>query len=59
MFVLCDNRTRDLLRTYHLSFIPEGVAEAFQIFLRDTHVSPKLLSYKKHCKRDSGKPIAV
>jgi hypothetical protein len=25
-------------------FIPEGVAEASQIFLRDAHVLPKLLS---------------
>jgi hypothetical protein len=30
-----------------LNFIPEGVAEASQIFLRDAHVLPKLLSYEE------------
>jgi hypothetical protein len=39
-----------MIRTYHSGFIPEGVAEVSQIFLRDTHVLPKLVS---------GKPIAV
>jgi hypothetical protein len=29
-----------------LTFFPEGVAEAFQIFLRDAHVLPKLFSYE-------------
>jgi hypothetical protein len=28
----------------------EGVAEVSQIFLRDTHVLPKLFSYEKHCR---------
>jgi hypothetical protein len=28
--------------TYHSRFIPKGVAKASQIFLRDTHVLPKL-----------------
>jgi hypothetical protein len=28
--------------TYHWHFIPEGVAEVSQIFLRDTHVLPKI-----------------
>jgi hypothetical protein len=28
--------------TYHSRFIPDGVAEVSQIFLRDTHVLPKL-----------------
>jgi hypothetical protein len=44
-------------KAYHSRFNPEGVAEASQIFLRDTHVLPILVSYEKHCKR--GKPIAV
>jgi hypothetical protein len=26
------------IHTYHIRFVPEGVAEASQIFLRDTHV---------------------
>jgi hypothetical protein len=30
------------IHTYHSRFIPGGVAEAFQIFLRDAHVLPKL-----------------
>jgi hypothetical protein len=38
--------------TYHLRFIPEEVAEVSQIFLRDTHVLPKLVSYEEHCRRD-------
>jgi hypothetical protein len=36
--------------TYHLRFIPEGVAEASQIFLRD--VLPKLLNYDEYYRRD-------
>jgi hypothetical protein len=36
------------IRTYHSRLIPEGVAEASQIFLRDAHVLPKLLSYKEY-----------
>jgi hypothetical protein len=27
------------------------VVEIFQIFLRDTHISPKCLSYEKYCER--------
>jgi hypothetical protein len=46
------------LRTYHSRFIPEGVAEVSLIFLRDTHVLPKLVGYKEHCRRD-GNPIAI
>jgi hypothetical protein len=40
------------VHTYHLRFIPEGVVEISQIFLRDTHVLPILVSYEEHCKRD-------
>jgi hypothetical protein len=40
------------IHTYRSRFIPEGVAEAFQIFLRDTHVLPKLVSYEEQCRRD-------
>jgi hypothetical protein len=40
------------IHTYHSRFIPEGVAEVSQIFLRDTHVLPKLASYEEHCRRD-------
>jgi hypothetical protein len=45
--------------TYHSRFIPEGVAEVSQIFLRETHVLPKLASYEEHCRRTGGKSIAV
>jgi hypothetical protein len=31
---------------HHSHFIPEGVAKAYQIFLQDTHVLPKLFSYE-------------
>jgi hypothetical protein len=40
------------IHTYQSRFIPEGVAEVSQIFLRDTHVLPKL-------GLPGGKPIAV
>jgi hypothetical protein len=40
------------IHTYHSRFILEGVAEVSQIFLRDTHVLPKLVSYEGHCRRD-------
>jgi hypothetical protein len=40
------------IHTYHSHFIPEGAADASQIFLRDTHVLPKLVSYEEHCRRD-------
>jgi hypothetical protein len=38
--------------TYHSFFIPDGIAEVFQIFLRDTHVLTELVSYEEHCRRD-------
>jgi hypothetical protein len=38
--------------TYHSRFIPEGVAEASQIFLLDAHVLTKLLRYEEYCRRD-------
>jgi hypothetical protein len=40
------------IHTYHSRFIPEGVAEVSQIFLRDTHVLPKLVSYEEHRRCD-------
>jgi hypothetical protein len=45
------------IHTYHSRFIPEGVAEASQIFLRDAHVLLKLLSYEV-ADVTGGKPIA-
>jgi hypothetical protein len=32
-------------------FIPEGVTQVFKIFLRGTHVLPKLISYEEHWNR--------
>jgi hypothetical protein len=43
-----------LLHTYHSSFIPEGVAEASQIFLRNAQVLPKLVSCEEYCTRERG-----
>jgi hypothetical protein len=43
------------LRAIHIyiyTIIPEGVAEVSQIFLQNTHVLPKLVSYEEHCRRD-------
>jgi hypothetical protein len=39
--------------------MPEGVAEVSQIFLKDTQVLPKLVSYENTANVTSGKPIAV
>jgi hypothetical protein len=47
-----NNIKRVYIHTYHSRFIPEGVAEASHIFLRDIHVSPKLVGYEEHCRRD-------
>jgi hypothetical protein len=33
------------MNAYHSLFIPEGVAEASQIFLRDAHVLPMFLAF--------------
>jgi hypothetical protein len=38
--------------TYHSQFIPEGIAEVSQIFLRDNHVLPKLVNFEEHRRRD-------
>jgi hypothetical protein len=40
------------IHTYHSRFIPEGVSEASQIYLRDAHVLPKLFSYEEYNRRD-------
>jgi hypothetical protein len=42
------------IHKYHSRFIPEEVAQASQILLRDAHVLPKLLSYEEYCRRASG-----
>jgi hypothetical protein len=41
-----------LVDTYLPSIISEVVAETSQIILRGAQVLPKLLSYKKYCRRD-------
>jgi hypothetical protein len=49
-----------LLHTYHSRYIPEGVAGASQIFLRDAQVLPKLiLAISNTADVTGGKPIAV
>jgi hypothetical protein len=45
--------TQKYIHTYRSRFIPERLAEASQIFLRDAHVLPKLLSYEEYCSLDS------
>jgi hypothetical protein len=47
------------IHTYHSRFIPEGVAEVSQIFIRDTHVLPKLVSYEETADLIGGRPIAI
>jgi hypothetical protein len=46
------------IHIYHSRFIPEGVAEVRQIFLRDTQVLPKL-AVRNIAVVTGGKPIAV
>jgi hypothetical protein len=48
-----------LIHTYHSRFLPEGVAEVSQIFLRNTHVLPKYLVMRNTADVTGGKPIAV
>jgi hypothetical protein len=47
------------IHTYHLRFIPEGVAETCQIFLRDTRVLQKNLAMTHTADVTNSKPIAV
>jgi hypothetical protein len=49
VFLICKLFKIKIIHTYHSRFIPEEVAEAFQKFLRDAHVLPKLLSYEEYC----------
>jgi hypothetical protein len=41
-----------IIHTYHSRFIPEGLAEASQMFFRDAHILTKLLSYEEYYRRD-------
>jgi hypothetical protein len=43
MYVMCVS----VIGMYHSHLIPEGVAEASQIFLRVAHVLPKLFSHAR------------
>jgi hypothetical protein len=46
------------IHTYlHSRLIPEGIDEASQTLLRDTHVLPKSLSYEENCSRVGSKPF--
>jgi hypothetical protein len=50
------------IHPYYSRFIPEGVAEASQIFIRDAHVLPKLLKllgYEEYADVTVDKSIAV
>jgi hypothetical protein len=47
------------IHTYHSHFIPEGLAEASQIFLRDTHFLPNYLAMRNTADVTGGKSIAV
>jgi hypothetical protein len=44
---------------YHSHFMPEGVAEALQIFLQDAHVLHKYLAMSNTADVTGSKPIAV
>jgi hypothetical protein len=49
--------TSKKLRNIHTRFIPEGIAETSQIFLRDTHILPKWFNYEKYCRRETVRSI--
>jgi hypothetical protein len=51
--------TFEYVYTYHSRFIPEGVAEASQIFFGDTHVYHNYLAMSNTADMTGGKPIAV
>jgi hypothetical protein len=53
------NTTYIYIHTYHSRFIPEGVAEASQIFLQAAHVLQNYLAMSNTADVTSGKPIAV
>jgi hypothetical protein len=36
----------------HRIYFLEGLEDTSQIFLRDTHIEKKLLSYLEYCRRD-------
>jgi hypothetical protein len=44
--------THTYIHTYHSRFILQGVTETTQIFLPDTHILLKWLSYKKYLAKD-------
>jgi hypothetical protein len=53
VFALVFYRTCITLNIYiPLTLNPRRIAEASQIFLRDIHVLPKLLSNEEYCRRD-------
>jgi hypothetical protein len=39
------------IHSFHSRLISEGLEEVSQIFLRDTHILPKLLSYEEYYRR--------
>jgi hypothetical protein len=49
----------NIIHTYHSRSISEGVAEASQTFVQDTHVLPKLVSYEEQTDVTGGKPIVA
>jgi hypothetical protein len=44
--IIAESLSHTYIHTYHSRFIPEAVAEVSQIFLRDTHILPKYVSYE-------------
>jgi hypothetical protein len=57
-YIKACKKTQDKnIHIYHSRFIPEGVAEASQIFLRDAYVLPKAM--RTITDVTGGKPITV
>jgi hypothetical protein len=48
-----------LIHTNHSRFIPEGVAETSQIFLRDGHILSKFLATRNTADVTGSKSIAI
>jgi hypothetical protein len=56
---ICTINTSPNIHTCHSRFIPEGVAEASQIYLQVNHILSNRLSYEEIAYVTNGKPITV
>jgi hypothetical protein len=53
IYRFCKHKYNKYIHNTH-ALSPKGVAEASQIFLRDTHDLPELLCFEEYCRRQTG-----